>query len=231
MTVSNEVPLLHTFMPAFLGFEAVTLKQVSRFRQLVWMRVRLPPPFAPRDVVIDAMGVDCLGEPEPGIMIVVRTPEPDAWPGVDLDAPSDRRDAGWTVRATVALAGAFVAPGGSAEPATSSFVNLVNIDPNLRFLPTWLFNWLNRKLVWYAFDAFRRQVKTLHTDGLSDAYLDRIRDQRDTVYDELDRRLAPWEHKKDNVDAYPPGWSNGGTTAEDGDARADDGEETKLATL
>ncbi|KAJ8613375.1 hypothetical protein CTAYLR_002299 [Chrysophaeum taylorii] len=188
MTVVNEVSLLPSWMPEFLGFEARCIKQVSRFRQLVWIRVKLPFPFAPRDVVFDAMGVDVLDRPEPCILIVVRTPDPKDWPDVEIDAPKDRRD-GRAVRARVLVAGAFVKPKSSTS---SAFCNVVNIDPHLDFLPGWLFNWVNRRLVWYAFDAFRGKVAAVQEAGLSPEYQEFVA-KKSNIYDEMHRRLRPWE--------------------------------------
>lgn len=182
-------------MPAFLGFEACTLLKVSRFRQLVWMRVRMPPPFAPREVVFEAMGVDALDRTEPCVLIVVRTPDPVDWPGVDLQAPPDRRDPS-AVRASVLLAGALIVP--KSETACA-FANVMNIDPQLRYLPGWLFNWVNRRLVWYAFDAFRNKAAKLQMEGLPQEYLDQIRCHKET-YDELNRRVKAWE----GVPSPPP---------------------------
>lgn len=190
MTVCNEVDLLSKWMPGFLGFEARTLEQVSRFRQLVWMRVHLPFPFAPREVVFDAMGVDALNrEDDPCVLVVVRTPDPVDWPGVELEAPQDRRD-GSAVRATVILAGAKVEPVSSDECA---FTNVMNVDPVLPFLPGWLFNWVNRRLVWYAFDAFRAKAAKVQKDGLDEDYVARITGPHKPTYDELHRRVAAWE--------------------------------------
>ena len=192
LTVTNEVSLLSNFMPAFLGFQAQTLEQISRFRQIVWMRVRLPPPFAPRDVIFDAQGVDCLREPQGGIMILVRTPDPKDFP--DLDAPPDKRN-GYVVRAKVILAAALIKP---HDHNTSSLVNIMNVDPVLPALPGWLFDFVNRNIVWYAFDAFRTQVNKLgEQKELPDDYRKLVDDKKD-LYDELKKRLEPWETEAKN---------------------------------
>ena len=188
MMVTNEVSLLSQFMPGFLGFQAATIKQVSRFRQLVWMRVRFPPPFAPRDVVFDAQGVDCLGETphEPAIMVLVRSPDPTDWPDVVLDAPDPALRDPNCVRAKVHLAGALVEP---TSPTSASLINMMNVDPVLPALPGWLFNFFNRKMVWYAFDAFRTAVNKLAVDGLPPDYTDLV-NQKPDVYNELKARLS-----------------------------------------
>ena len=184
MTIANEVPLLERWMPGFLGFEARTLLQVSRFRQLVWMRVRLPFPLAPRDVIFDAMGVDALNRDPPCVLIVVRNPDPNDWPDVDLSGPTDG-----AVRATILTAGAMIIP---RTDNSCAFANVMNLDPHLDFLPGWLFNWVNRRLVWYAFDAFRAKVAKVQEDGLSQDYLDRVH-KNPATYLELKRRVAAWE--------------------------------------
>lgn len=188
MTVMNEVSLLPSWMPGFMGFEARVLKHVSRFRMLLWMRTRVPPPFAPRELVFDAQAVDLLHKDQPAIMVVVRNANPEDWPDVELMAPPDRRD-GRAVAASIILAGALITPVSLAE---SRLTNVMNLDPQLPYLPAWLFNWVNRKLVWYAFDAFRSKVKAVHDSGLPDEYKALI-ESKPEVYDEMKRRLAPWE--------------------------------------
>lgn len=182
MTVANEVELLGQFMPSFLGFEAKRLKQISRFRQLVLMRVKMPFPFKPRECIIDAIGVDALDRKNPGgVMIVVRSPEKEEFP--DVDWPEETDD---YVRARVLIAGALITP---TSDATCTFSNVVNIDPQLDFLPGWLFNWVNRRLVWYAFSAFRNKARQIQEEGLPEDYKE-ARLKKRYIYDELDRRLS-----------------------------------------
>ena len=69
-----------------------------------------------------------------------------------------------------------------------AFQNVMNMDIRLRFVPVWLINYLTRKIVWFAFDAFRVRAAEWSSRGLPAAYQERLAKHSD-LYDDVRSRL------------------------------------------
>ena len=188
MMLMAEADLLPSWMPSFLGLEVRRLAQPGRFRQLVYMKIWMPWPFKDREMVFDAMGCDLIEE-HGGILVVVRSYDPtlDADLYGTCDVPQITCD---RVRIDITLAGAFV-HGGHGHDCT--LANVVNADLKLPVVPTSLVNYLTRKLIWHALKAFRKKAASLSAD-LPAEYEERLRLNKDLVYDELDKRIAKLRH-------------------------------------
>ena len=182
--IMYEADLLPTWLPSVLGIDCAVLERRGMFRELVYMKAYLPPPFANRYAVFDAMAVDAVDETG-GFLIVVRS-EDDPEGAEPRELPESARGA---VRARITIAGAVVIPTGAE---TMSFANVMNMDLDLGyFVPVSIINFLTRKLVWYAFAAFRDQMAFFtQNGGLTDDYRERVENENAHVYESIDRRLA-----------------------------------------
>jgi len=101
------------------------------------------------------------------------------FPGVEIPPPR----AG-DVRMRIVVAGALVRP---TSDGGCEVYNIVNMDPRISVVPTFLVNWVTRVLVGYSFQAFKRKVE----NGLArkEPYLSLVEAKKELIYDEMNRRL------------------------------------------
>ena len=175
----TKADLLPAWLPSVLGIDCAVLGR-GMFRELVYMKAYLPPPFANRYAVFDAMAVDAVDETG-GFLIVVRSED-------DAEERRAARAAGLGARRG---ARAHHGRGRGRHPGRrrdDGFANVMNMDLDLGyFVPVSIINFLTRKLVWYAFAAFSDQM-TFFTQngGLTDDYRERVENENAHVY-EVDR--------------------------------------------
>ena len=66
--------------------------------------------------------------------------------------------------------------------------NVMNVDPRLPVVPVSLVNYITRKIIWYAFSAFRSKCAQITADGMPAGYAERM-SANGELYDDVNARL------------------------------------------
>lgn len=179
--IMYEADLLPHFMPKFMGLDVKILENRGIFGKLVYMKLKMPFPFKNRYIVFDASAVDIVDERD-GFLILIRSEDPSIG---KYDLPESSIGA---VRAEINLAGAVCRPTGIESHV---FSNVMNIDLKMPgyIVPSWLINYLTKKVVWYAFDTFRAKAAEFQNAGLPSEYAERIDIDSTGVYKNVSLRL------------------------------------------
>jgi hypothetical protein len=138
---------------------------------LVHMLASLPWPFAARDLVFEAVGVDCTDRGARGQIVVLLESATVAHPELGQHVPPP---AAGVVRAELAagavtLTPAALAGGGGGGAGGVRVEILLRADPKMAFVPDWLVNVAVRHLCFYALELLAAQARAVHT-GAAPAY-------------------------------------------------------------
>eukprot|EP00455_Lapot_gusevi_P044404 TRINITY_DN5540_c0_g1_i4.p1 TRINITY_DN5540_c0_g1~~TRINITY_DN5540_c0_g1_i4.p1 ORF type:complete len:368 (-),score=52.47 TRINITY_DN5540_c0_g1_i4:243-1247(-) len=180
----NEVDLIPNIL-SLLPLTACRLKQVSRFRQLVYFKAGLMWPVSDRDVALEGHGFDLL---EDGMVVCqIRGVEQDTCPVPDVVIPAPPPSC---TRLGMGLCGAVLYP---MSPDCVELHVVFNIDPKIAYIPDYFLNWVTRKLAHFGFSLFRQQCyKIAGTE-----WEQRVRDNRE-VYGELEIRMHQYFESRAN---------------------------------
>jgi len=172
-----EADLLPDMMPKFLGMEIAILEERSRFGRLIYQKVSMPPPFRDRYMVLDCTSIDVIEE-RGGFLILVRSEDP----GDRILPPSSKG----AVMIDVHLGGTLCRVTG---PDATDMITVVNTDAKISGVPTFLINFITRKMMWHAFRAFQKKARVFQADGLPPQYAERRELHSERVYDDIERRF------------------------------------------
>jgi len=177
-----EADLIPDTLPKHMGIELVILEERGRFGRLMYEKLFMPPPYANRFMVLDCQAIDVINE-RGGFLILFRTEDPG-----DRILPSSSKGA---VRMDVNFGGAMCRVTG---PDTTDMCCVFNADAKLSYVPSFVINFVTRKMLWHAFKLFQKKAHTFQTDGLPPQYAERIEASRERIYDEIPRRLNGGVH-------------------------------------
>ncbi|KEG10795.1 hypothetical protein DQ04_03291120 [Trypanosoma grayi] len=175
MGVLMELDLYSEWFP--FCFHATLQGEVTRFHKASHLAIRLPWPFANRDMFLEGYGVDDLTENRRVVVVShslcedgpmppeVRPPEPSACVRLEMQC------------------GGFLVEAVSPVKCRVSFI--VNVDPKLPHAPMWAVNWASGKLVWAILHEISKTAK--QSDNDKSKYAERRR-QRPDVYEYLQER-------------------------------------------
>jgi len=172
-----EADLLPDMMPKFLGLEIAVLEERGRFGRLLYQKISMPPPFRNRFMVLDCQAVDVIDE-RGGFLIIVRSEDPE-----DRILPSSSKHA---VMIDIHLGGTLCRV---TSPDTTDMSTVINVDTKISLVPSFLINFITRKMIWHAFRAFQKKARAFQSDGLPPQYAERVEQHRERIYDEISRRL------------------------------------------
>jgi len=187
-SINNAVPfvfeadLIPDTLPKHMGIELVILEERGRFGRLIYEKLAMPPPYRNRYMLLDCQAVDVVHE-RGGFLILFSTELPG-----DRILPPSSKDA---VRMDIHLGGSMCRVTG---PDTTDMCTVFNADAKLSYVPSFVINFVTRKMMWYAFKLFQKKMHVFQTDGLPPQYAERIEKNRERIYDEIPRRLNGGVH-------------------------------------
>lgn len=185
LTLINESDLLPTLIP--INIQVTKLKQISKFRQLLHIRLKLPWPFDDRDLVIVSRGVDLLKD---GHVIIVGY-SVHSWDDVEIPPV-----ASGCTRLDVHLFGSLITPISKEKTSITAFSSF---DLKMNTLPPTLLNFFSRHLAFYGFEIFQRQASRL----MGSVYEKRILNNPE-LYDEIETKSKEFFARLEAARNAPP---------------------------
>jgi len=122
-------------------------------------------------MVLDCEAIDVIEE-RGGFLIVARSEDPG-----DRSLPPSSKGA---IMIDVHLGGTLCRVTG---PDTTDMTTVINTDAKLFGVPTFLINFITRKIMWHDFRAFQKKAHIFQADGLPPQYAERLELHRERVYD------------------------------------------------
>ncbi|EME32309.1 uncharacterized protein Gasu_04040 [Galdieria sulphuraria] len=133
----NEVDLLQELF-WYVG-SSEEIAKLSRCKKLLRSRFVTPWPFAPREAILYGYAVDGLDE-DHSVVVCFRSAEPEDFKDGSYESiSSDSKD---TVRLDVKIGGIQFIP---LERCKTLFRTAVFADPQVPYIPKWLFHWVSKR--------------------------------------------------------------------------------------
>jgi len=183
LAVVYEVDLYPEWWPHIK--ECFTLKQITNYRKIVYMRGELPWPLYNRDICLYGYGVDMLEESDT-IIIAVRSCTSKDAEQFQVELPPLPN---FHCRVECKFGGMMMKP---LSENSTSVVMLCNVDPKLSGVPYWLLNWITKQVAHVMFEALR--VKFSNIKG--SIYEKRILEKPEIYQDAKNRIFSHFEKKK-----------------------------------
>ena len=188
LALFHEVDLYTKWIPSYslLGLkESYVIEEPSPVEIIASITCTVPPPFSDREVVVYCDGIDCLDEPDCKQIVVLMT-------SIDHETVPRADDA---VRAEVLTpSGLLLTPKGDG---TTDVCIIMNIDPKVEVIPSWLIDLAVRNLAYLILVA----IRTASAVVKDDSYQRRMRDGSHPFYAFLRKRLA--ESMPEELDYVP----------------------------
>ncbi|GJD07150.1 hypothetical protein Gasu2_15280 [Galdieria sulphuraria] len=186
----NEVDLLQELF-WYVG-SSEEIAKLSRCKKLLRSRFVTPWPFAPREAILYGYAVDGLDE-DHSVVVCFRSAEPEDFKDGSYESiSSDSKD---TVRLDVKIGGIQFIP---LERCKTLFRTAVFADPQVPYIPKWLFHWVSKRVCIFGIHTFRKKAEQFTTLP----HCQRV--ARDPFYVWVAQRIAKyWQEQKGFIDCTP----------------------------
>jgi len=179
LAIIYEVDLYITWWP--LLREVKQVKEISKFRKVVYMRAELPWPMWHRDVLFYGYGVDNL-DIDQSAVIMVRSVNEEESKVFPIPVPNHH------VRMDCKFGGMLARP---ISPTETKVTLLSNLNPHLAIVPYALLNMITRQFSYLLLNT----LKQLATNIKGTEYEKRIQMNKD-IYDDAKQRIEEFFEKK-----------------------------------
>ncbi|GJQ08864.1 hypothetical protein GpartN1_g655.t1 [Galdieria partita] len=186
----NEVDLLQELF-WYVG-SSQEIAKLSRCKKLLKSRFVTPWPFAPREAILYGYAVDGLDEDQ-SVVVCFRSAKPEDFEDNRYELFSaDSKDA---VRLDVKIGGIQFIP---LERRKTLFRTAVFADPQVPYIPTWLFHWVTKRVCIFGIHTFRKKAEQFSTLP----HCQRV--ATDPFYVWVAQRIAKyWQEQKGFIECTP----------------------------
>jgi len=186
----NEVDLLQDLF-WYVG-SSKEIAKLSRCKKILRARFVTPWPFTTREAILYGYAVDGLDE-DHSVVVCFRSATAQDFEDYNFDpVPLDSKD---TVRLDVKIGGIQFIP---LERRKTLFRTAVFADPQLSYIPKWLFHWVTKQVCIYGIHVFRKKAEQFATL----THVKRV--ATDPFYVWVAQRVAQyWKEQKGMLDCTP----------------------------
>lgn len=214
MAIMNEHALYDSWIP--LLKEVRLVKQISRYRKVMYLSAHLPWPISSRDVLLYGYGVDNLEE-DRAVIMIRSAGEGDIEPHLIPPVKSH-------VRADVQFTGVMIQP---ISENQTRLVMMTNVDPKLAYMPYTLLNWATKVLSYQMWSTMAK-----HAQEIEGSKYEELIAENEVFYADIKAKLSSLSfgarddnEEADNVEHEQQQQRHSSSSREDSSGSVEEGDE------